>query len=191
VLRPLSVYLKPQAASHSGAESRVTSHELIDHESFLEYWPSVRKRTRRLLPLIPADKVEWSPGEGRWTFGDTIRHLAGIERWMYAETMHGRPTRYPGHTRDLADGLDAVIAYHDHNHDESMALFRALTPQQWSGKSVTPAGTSITTWKWARAMIEHEAHHRGQIYMMLGLLGITTPPIFGLSEPEVLAISRQ
>lgn len=70
-----------------------------------------------------------------------------------------------------------------------MALFRELTPQQWTGKSVTPAGTAITTWKWARAMIEHEAHHRGQLYMMLGLMGIATPPIFGLTEPELLARS--
>ena len=164
---------------------------MLDHPSFLEYWPSVRNRTRRLLPLIPEDRLEWSPGGDRWTFGDTVRHLAGIERWMYAENMHGRPTRYPGHARDLAEGLDAVIGYHDRNHEEAMALFRALTAQQWTGRSVTPAGTSITTWKWARAMIEHEAHHRGQLYLMLGLLGIKTPPIFGLTEPEVLEVSRK
>ena len=162
---------------------------MIEHASFVEYWPSVRRRTRRLLPLIPSDKVEWSPGGDRWTFGDTVRHLAGIERWMYAENMHGRPTRYPGHARDLADGLDALIAYHDANHETAMALFGALTAEQWTGKSVTPAGTSITTWKWARAMIEHEAHHRGQLYLMFGLLGITTPPIFGLTEPQVLEVS--
>ena len=164
---------------------------MIEHASFVEYWPSVRGRTRRLLPLIPGDKLEWGPGGDRWTIGDTVRHLAGIERWMYAENMHGRPTRYPGHMRDLADGLDAVIAYHDRNHEEAMVLFRALTEQQWSGRSITPAGTSITTWKWARAMIEHEAHHRGQLYLMLGLLGITTPPIFGLTESEVVEASRR
>lgn len=163
---------------------------MVEQRSFLEYWPSVRSRTRRLIPLVPADKLEWSAGEGRWTFGDTIRHLAAIERWMYGETLHGRPTRYPGHTRDLADGPDAVLAYHDQCHDEFMALLRGLTPEQWLGKSVTAAGTSITTWKWARAMVEHEAHHRGQLYMMLGLLGVETPPLFGLTEQEVLRVSR-
>jgi len=162
---------------------------MIEQNSFLEYWPSMRRRTRRLIPLIPPDKLEWSPGEGRWTFGDTVRHLAGIERWMYAESMHDRPTRYPGHTQDLAEGVEAVLAYHDRCHEESMALFRALTAQQWLGKSVTPADTSITTWKWARAMVEHEAHHRGQMYMMLGLMGVATPPLFGLTEPEVVAKS--
>jgi uncharacterized damage-inducible protein DinB len=70
-----------------------------------------------------------------------------------------------------------------------MGLFRSLSPEQWTGRSVTPGGTSITTWKWARAMVEHEAHHRGQMYFLLGLLHVPTPPIFGLTEPEVRARS--
>ena len=163
---------------------------MLDLQSFLEYWPSVRKRTRRLIPLIPTDKLEWRPGETRWSCGDQVRHLAGIERWMYAENVHGRPTRYPGHTHEIAEGLDAVLAYHDRCHEEAMTLFKALTPEQWISKSVTPAGTTITTWKWARAMIEHEAHHRGQLYMTLGLLGIATPPLYGLREDQVLEVSR-
>ena len=158
----------------------------MDLATFLEYWPSVRKRTRRLIPLIPPDRVEWAPAESRWSVGDQFRHLAGIERWMYAETMRGRPSRYPGHLRSLADGVEAVMAYHDRLHEESMALFHALTPEQWTARSTTVAGTAITTWKWARAMIEHEAHHRGQIYMTLGMLGVATPPLYGLTEGEVL-----
>jgi len=39
-------------------------------------------------------------------------------------------------------------------------------------------------------MVEHEAHHRGQIYMMLGMRGVKTPAIYGLTEEEVLARSR-
>ena len=164
---------------------------VMDLSAFLDYWPSVRNRTRRLIPLIPADRLEWAPDDSRWSLGDQMRHLVGIERWMYAETVQGRPTRYPGHGRELADGLAVVLAYHDHAHEESMALFRALTPEQWAGRSVTPAGTTISTWKWLRAMIEHEAHHRGQIYLMLGMLGVATPPRFGLTEPQVLGVSRQ
>jgi uncharacterized damage-inducible protein DinB len=54
---------------------------------------------------------------------------------------------------------------------------------------VTPAGTPITVWKWLRAMVEHEAHHRGQIYLMLGMLGVETPPLYGLTSEEVRARS--
>jgi uncharacterized damage-inducible protein DinB len=38
-------------------------------------------------------------------------------------------------------------------------------------------------------MIEHEAHHRGQLYLMLGMHGVDTPPIYGLTSEEVRARS--
>jgi uncharacterized damage-inducible protein DinB len=55
---------------------------------------------------------------------------------------------------------------------------------------MTPAGIEITTWKWMRAMIEHEIHHRAQIYTYLGILGITTPPLYGLTSEEVANKSK-
>jgi uncharacterized damage-inducible protein DinB len=78
-----------------------------------------------------------------------------------------------------------VIAYADQKHAEANAIFRLLTPEQLEGKCQTPAGTPITAYKWLRAMVEHESHHRGQLYFMLGLLGVSTPPIFGMTEEAV------
>jgi uncharacterized damage-inducible protein DinB len=124
------------------------------------------------------------------TAGDLIRHLAGIERFMYAENAHGRPARYPGHGRELADGLDATVAYYDRLHAEARSLFAQLTDARLVEKTRTPADTPITVWKWLRAMIEHESHHRGQLYFILGLRGVPTPPIYGLTSEEVHARSR-
>ena len=108
---------------------------------------------------------------------------------MYGESVYGRPSRYAGHGRNLADGKSAVLDYYDKLHAEARALFAALTPDQWTAKVMTPADTPITTWKWLRLMVEHEAHHRGQLYFTLGLLGVPTPPIYGLSESELVATS--
>jgi uncharacterized damage-inducible protein DinB len=157
--------------------------------AFAEYWDNVRGRTRRVVLVIPPEQLEWAPAPGRWSLGDIVRHLAGIERDMYAENVQGLPSRYQGHGAELAGGLQAVLAYHDLKHGEALAIFGALTPQQLESKCTTPAGTPITTKKWLRAMVEHEAHHRGQLYLMLGLLGVATPPIFGLTEEEVRARS--
>ncbi len=162
-----------------------------DGPEFVEYWRGVRHRTRRLVLLIPADRLEWAPARDRWTLGDLVRHLGAIERWMYGENVRGHPSRYPGHGVELATGLDQVLGYLDRMHEESCAIFAGLTPLQLAGKSVTPAGTSITTSKWLRAMVEHEAHHRGQIQLLLGLLGVKTPQIFGLTEEEVQARSSR
>jgi uncharacterized damage-inducible protein DinB len=163
--------------------------EIRSLEKFLEYFESFHVRTRRVVECIPHDRFDWAPDESRWSFADLVRHLAAIERYMFAENVHDRPSRYPGHGRELADGAEAVLAFHERMHVEAMELFRALTPEQLDSKCTTPAGTPITAWKWLRAMVEHEAHHRGQIYFMLGMLGVETPPLYGLTSEQVKARS--
>ena len=163
--------------------------EIRDLSTFFDYLGSFHARTRRVIECIPPADLEWAAAPGRFSFGDLVRHLAGIERYMYAETVRGRPSRYPGHERTLADGYDATLTYYDRLHSESRAIFSELDADALARKCLTPAGTPITTWKWLRAMFEHEAHHRGQIYLMLGTRGVKTPPIFGLTSEEVRARS--
>ena len=163
--------------------------QITDATTLLEYLKSTHGRTRRVIDSIPPDMLEWAPAPDQFSFGDLVRPLAGIERYMYAENAHGRPSRYPGHERALADGYDATLEYYDRLHAESRELFGALDREALERKCATPAGTPITTWKWLRAMFEHEAHHRGQIYLMLGLRGVPTPPLYGLTSEDVRARS--
>jgi uncharacterized damage-inducible protein DinB len=157
--------------------------------SFASYFDGIRGRTLRVAACIPRDRLEWSPRAGAFSFGDLLRHLGAIERYMFAENARGLPSRYPGHGRELADGYDEVMEFLSRLHAEAMAVFRALTPEDLERRCETPAGVAMTTWKWLRAMVEHEVHHRGQIYLMLGILGVPTPPIYGLTSEEVRARS--
>jgi uncharacterized damage-inducible protein DinB len=109
---------------------------------------------------------------------------------MYAENVQLKPSRYSGHGKELADGKENVLAFFDGMHQVSMEIFGRLTAADLQQKCVTPGGASITVWKWLRAMVEHEIHHRAQIYVYLGLLGIPTPPIYGLTSEEVRERSR-
>lgn len=164
--------------------------EIATVEGFLRYHARIRARTDRLVPLIPAEQIEWRPHAGRFSFGDLLRHLAGLERYMWAENVHGRPSRYPGHAPDLAPGYDATLAYYHRLRDEAQALFATLTDAGLQRPAETPAGRPLATWKWLRAMVEHEVHHRGQIYLMLGMCEIRVPQLFGLTAEEVQARSQ-
>jgi uncharacterized damage-inducible protein DinB len=165
--------------------------EINSIEPFLDYFEKVRGRTLRVIRCIPPDKIDWTYQEGKFTFADLIRHLATIERYMYAENVRLRPSLYPGHGRELAEGYDGVLEFFDRMHAEAMEIFRRLSDDDLKRKCMTPGGVQITTWKWLRAMVEHEIHHRGQIYLYLGLLGIPTPPIYGLTSEEVLERSER
>ncbi|HUP46787.1 MAG TPA: DinB family protein [Thermoanaerobaculia bacterium] len=153
------------------------------------YIDRIRERTMRVVACIPPDKVEWTYREGKFTFGDLMRHLGAVERWMFAENAQRKPSRYPGHGRELADGYEAAVEYMKRMHEESMAIFRGLTDADLEAKCMTPGRMELRVGKWLRSMIEHEIHHRGQIYLYLGMLDIPTPPLYGLTEEEVKARS--
>ena len=160
---------------------------MFDLDEFLHHLERVRERTRRVAACIPAEQVEWTYKPGAFTLGDLVRHIAVTERFIWAETVHNRPVAYVSHGRELADGRDAVLALLDRLHEESVAQFRALTPEKLAAKCVTPAGVPLTTWKWLRMMPEHEIHHRGQLYTMLSVLDVPTPPIYGMTAAQVQA----
>lgn len=159
--------------------------EIRSVASFLDYYEGIRLRTRRVVERIPDERMEWRPAPGRFGFGDLVRHLAATERFMFAENVAGRPSRYPGHGPELAAEPGQVRDYFERLHAEAMAIFRGLEDADLERRCTTPAGIAMATWKWLRAMVEHEVHHRGQLYLMLGMVGVPAPPLFGLTSEEV------
>ena len=160
-----------------------------DPKTFLDYYDRLIERTDRVVACIPPERIDWTFREGRFTLGDLVRHLAALERYMFAENVQGLPSRYPGHGRALADGYEEVMALYRRLRGESREIYARLTPQDLEKKCVTPAGVPLTVWKWLRAMVEHEVHHRGQLYIYLAMLEVPTPPLYGLTSEEVQARS--
>jgi uncharacterized damage-inducible protein DinB len=159
--------------------------EIHNTASFVDYFDKVHHRTQLVVECIPREHLEWTIQEGRFSLGDIVRHLGAVERYMYAENARCQPSRYPGHGQELASGYEEVLAFFARMHQESMEIFRGLTEADLARKCETPAGVRITVWKWLRAMVEHEVHHSGQLYLYLGVLGVKTPPIFGLTSEQV------
>ncbi|MBZ5523038.1 MAG: DinB family protein [Acidobacteriia bacterium] len=159
--------------------------EIQNIQAFIDYFEGVRKRTLNVVRAIPADKFDWTYREGKFTLADMVRHIAAIERYMFAENVQFKPSRYPGCGKELADGPENVLAFFDRMHQESVAIFGRLTPEDLQKKCVTPAGAPITVWKWLRLMVEHEIHHRGELYMYLNLLGVAAPPMYGMTSEQV------
>jgi|SRR5580698_8085520 uncharacterized damage-inducible protein DinB len=160
-------------------------------QSFLDYFNKVRERTMRLVACIPPDKIEWRAAPGKFTLGDLARHIAVTERNVFTECACGGHNRYAGCGPELAQGRDEVVKFMERMHAESLTLLSQLTDSQLQQKCRTADGSSITTWKFLRSMLEHEIHHRGELYAYLGLLGVTVPPLYGLTSEQVREIATR
>jgi uncharacterized damage-inducible protein DinB len=159
--------------------------EVQNIESFLAYFETIRERTLRALRAVPGDRLEWRHAEDVFSPGDLARHIAAVERYTFAEGVLGRPSLYQGCGTDLADGLDNVIAFMNRMHAETVGMLKNLTPDDLRGKGKSATGQPITAWKLLRAMVEHEVHHRGELYLYLALLGAPRPPLYGVTEQEL------
>lgn len=163
--------------------------EITSISSFIEYYERVRERTNKLVKIIPPEHFGFAYMEGKFTIADLVRHIAAIERYMFAETVAGRKSAYQGCGKEQADEYENTIKYFNEKHIESIEIFRNLSDEDLKRKCKTPANTELPVWKWLRAMVEHEIHHRGQLYVYANLLKIKTPPLFGLTAEEVEKIS--
>ena len=165
--------------------------EIMSVKSFLDYYERIRERTNRLIKTIKPEHLEFTYKSGKFTVGDQIRHIATIERYMFAETIAGRKSSYQGCGKELADGYENILIFFNKMHQESLEIFNHLSDDDLKKKCITPGNIEITIWKWLRAMTEHEIHHRAQLYIYLNMLEIKTPPIFGLNAEEVQENSIQ
>jgi uncharacterized damage-inducible protein DinB len=159
--------------------------EVQNIDSFLSYFESIRGRTLRVVRAMPPDKIELRHSDGVFSFGDLARHIVAVERHVFCETVFGRPSRYRSCGPELADGFDNVLSYMERMHAEAVAEFRKITPQQLAGNGISPIGKSVPVNALLRAMVEHEAHHRGEMYVYLALAGVARPPLYGVTEEEL------
>lgn len=153
--------------------------------ALLEYFGKVHQRTLRVARTIPPDRLEFRNRAGAFSPGDLVRHIAVTNRFTFAENIQGKPSQYQTHGPELAEGLPAVLAFAERMHGEAIQIFSAFTDEEWNAKVQTADGAAITRWKLLRLMIEHEIHHRGELYASLGMLGVAVPPLYGLTSEEL------
>jgi uncharacterized damage-inducible protein DinB len=164
--------------------------EISTIEGFLEFYERTREGTLRIFNVIPRDKMDWTYHPDKFTIGDLIRHIAAIERNLFAEVVQGNKMNYKGCGKELADGYENTMHYFNELHTQSIDIFRRLSEADLSKTIVTASGRPTTIRNFLRALIIHEAHHRGALCIYLNLLGVQTPPIYGVTAEDIIQLSK-
>jgi uncharacterized damage-inducible protein DinB len=159
-------------------------------DTFLASYKRTREITKRVIAVVPPDKLEWSYMPGKFTIADLIRHIAAIERNVFAQVLSGGSPTYTGCGKGLADGLENITRYVDEMHKQSIEIIASLADQDLTRKIRSLSGKEVELETFLRALATHEIHHRAVLCIYLNMLGISTPPILGFSEQEVIQLSK-
>ncbi len=156
----------------------------MEAQELFQHWNEVRRGLLTALDKLSDAQLDFKPRPELWSLRETVVHIAGTEQgWLRCYTAnrwHATPPQaadYP-----TLEALKALLA-REH----------ALTEKQFTLSSDSSAGNTLdaalaqvcalpwgaqATMGWAVwHVIEHEIHHRGEVYLMLGLMGIEAPDV--------------
>jgi len=135
-------------------------------------WVRLNDSLIRLVDHVPDDQMNWSPKPELWNFRGILLHIASArDNWM---------------TRDVKDGIETPDVWRTvRTKAEIQEAFRRtgerLTAFLRDAKKLD--ATYTTPWEtitghWiAYHLLEHDIHHRADIFHYLALLGIETPDV--------------
>lgn len=181
------------AISYNAKTPKIQDKDFLMIQSvggFIDYYASIRRRTLQFVAAIPADRWDWAPAPGEYTFGDLVRHLAAAEQMFVGAVALGH-WQYPGHHALPASDpqTQTLLALLDTRHQAALHLLRSVPDSDLNQPRVALTGQPVKTWRLLLAMVEHEVHHRSQLAMYLTLLQVTPPHLYGLGVEDVIALA--
>jgi len=131
-----------------------------------------RSALLELLENIPDDQADFAAWEGGMSFKKLIDHLNGSNARMQS-LIKGETPEPVQPSADFAASKSRM----KQNAQDVQSFLSSLTEAQLG--QVVPAfgGMQISVHKLASMMVEHEIHHKGQIWMMARMIGVQ-PPMF-------------
>ena len=152
----------------------------MDDKELFEHWDQVRTGLNQALDPLRDEQLAFTPREGLWSLGQVACHIAGCEEGWLRDLCFGRWSRpeadYKLQGYPTVAALKQLLAEVHARTAAELATAPELTGRL-DQPATLPWGPTVS-WRWAVwHVLEHEIHHRGEIYLMLGLLGMEAPDV--------------
>ena len=139
-------------------------------------WQATRLGLYQALDKLTDDQLKFVPRTGLWSLGETARHIAEAEAdWIGIIVPHEIDT-WPKYPAGQYTTVAAIKQLLEEVHQRTLAYLNGKTEADLDRVIDQPWGT-ITVGCVVWHVLEHEIHHRGEIYLMLGLQGMEAPDV--------------
>jgi uncharacterized damage-inducible protein DinB len=142
----------------------------------VDQWPKLNEQIIDLIDVIPDDRMNWSPKPELWNFRGILIHINNSRHsWLNGVVKDGQPAPdvlRQGQTREgLREQFRASWARLQRFLSDAEKV-GATYEDVWYGEPHRLSGHWI-----AYHLLEHDIHHRADIFHYLALLGIEHPQV--------------
>lgn len=135
-------------------------------------WARFNEDLIKLVDAVPDDKVNWSPKPELWNFRGILIHIASArDNWLKGTVKDG--IEVPDVWATVRTRAEIQEAY----RRTWARLERFLSNENQLDATYDDDGESVTGHWIAFHLLEHDVHHRADIFHYLALLGIETPNV--------------
>ncbi|MCR6111044.1 DinB family protein [Bacillus sp. A301a_S52] len=154
----------------------------MDVETVLGIWENARKRTMRYVEEFPSDLINFQPSKETFSFCKQVLHIISWERIMFSRLLDQIPVEDELRENGVINKseLQKLIILITNETEEKI---QQMTKSEWN-KTIPIDGNMIPFKVVFLDLIEHEAHHRGQLAVYYRLLGLQ-PPSFIEEQPVI------
>ena len=148
--------------------------EIFSPQKLFLYLEELHRSNLNCLELIPEDKIDYKPVPEVFSLKHTLHHMYVNQRFFNATAKAGRMdiSVYKKLMAEKPQSKDELKEFMQEVHTETKELFRDVNLFH------KPVGTVAGVRKvfdMYMGELEHQLHHRGQVYTMLRMLGIKPP----------------
>jgi uncharacterized damage-inducible protein DinB len=135
------------------------------------HWEAVRRDLLRALDLLADEQLTFVPREGLWSLGRVARHIAGAEEGWFRYVVSRELADWPQFRDEDYATVASIKALLAEVHGRTETYLTTLDIADLDSAVPTPWGEKVTLRWIIWHVLEHEIHHRGELSLILGLLG--------------------
>jgi uncharacterized damage-inducible protein DinB len=145
---------------------------------FFAHWSEVRKGLFQALDEVTNAQLGFVPREGLWSLGTVARHIANVEegwfRYAVTRELDEWPAEYTAPDYPTVESIKALLS---EVHTRTEAYLATVEVADLDRTLELPWGGKLSLRQVIWHVLEHEIHHRGEIFLMLGLMGLEAPDV--------------
>lgn len=139
-------------------------------------WTRIRSKLVETIDCFDEQDLDFRPADGHWTVRELMLHIAEEEKGEVSYGVIQELGEWPG-SYDPADypTIASIKALLSDVHSRTQAYLQTITSKDLKQTVHAPWDEHYVLGDMLGHVVEHEVHHRGELSLILGLLGREAP----------------